>query len=48
MTYHITYNRPTVRTDATANVSQQIGFYLNRVYPLADLRPKSQGFLWSK
>jgi hypothetical protein len=23
-------------------------FYLNRVYPLADVRPKSQGFLWSK
>jgi hypothetical protein len=40
--------RPTVRTpDAIANVSQQMEnkkcFYLNRVYPLADMRPKSQG-----
>jgi hypothetical protein len=40
--------RPTVRTrDAIANVSQQMEnkkcFYLNRVYPLADMRLKSQG-----
>jgi hypothetical protein len=45
--------RRTVHTpDAIANVIQQMEnkkcFYLNRVYPLADMRPKSQELLCSK